>query len=186
MKAFLTDEIWKDIVGYEGQYCVSNYGRIKALPRFVIRKNQSNGYFTKERIINPIHKDNGYLYVTIGNTKEKTLANKYIHRLVAEAFIPNPHSKPCVNHIDYDRSNNCLENLEWVTYVENVRHSSGNLSKAILNKSINSKTTKGISLKNNRYEVTFKSKYIGRFKDYKDAVACRRNVEEMYMKEGLK
>ncbi len=102
-------EIWKPIVGFEKNYEISNLGNIK---------NTHNG---KLRKCNPDKQ--GYIKVSIRVTG---IVKFYkIHRLVAEAFIPNPENKPLVNHKDRNPSNNMLNNLEWVTPLENVRHFRG-------------------------------------------------------------
>lgn len=90
-------ELWKDIKGYEGCYQVSNLGRIKSLDRMT--NNQYGEYFMKGRILkNSIIKDKGYCRVSLNNGNGKI--SKRVHRLVAEAFIPNPENKPEVNHKD--------------------------------------------------------------------------------------
>lgn len=112
-------EIWKDILGYEGLYQVSNYGRIKALERYV--KHSENAMrLRKELILVPVNRGDGYYVVSLCNGSSRS---RIIHRLVAQAFIPNPENKPQVNHKDGDKSNNSLDNLEWVTVSENILHS---------------------------------------------------------------
>ena len=97
-------EIWKDINGYEGLYQVSNLGNVKSLKT--------------NKILSPVGKE--YKHVILYNKGDrKTLK---IHRLVAEAFIPNPENKPQVNHKDEDKYNNIVENLEWCTHEENMNH----------------------------------------------------------------
>ena len=108
------DEIWKDIQGYEGQYQVSNYGRIKSLSRKI--SNGTGYYISKEKILKGHVNTKGYIQVEL---QGKPLL---VHRLVAEAFIENPYDKPQVNHIDGDKSNNMTTNLEWVTNGENQIH----------------------------------------------------------------
>ena len=120
-------EIWKDIDSYKGLYQISSFGRIKALEK-------KAGFLTKhERILIPFVKSNGYACIDL---RRKGIRRKYhIHRLVAEAFIPNPNNYPCINHIDYNKLNNKVENLEWCTYSHNNTYSNcqniGGLSRRI-------------------------------------------------------
>ena len=120
----MKEEIWRDIAGYEGLYQISNMGRIKSLGRTVPSKGGSKQY-RKERILKTVTNTNGYWYVDLhnGNGKRKTFS---IHRLVCEAFHPNPENKPCVNHIDENKANNAASNLEWCTYKENNNHGTHN------------------------------------------------------------
>lgn len=103
------EEIWKDIDGYIGKYQVSNLGKVRSLPR--------NGTVRYKRILKIQTDRKGYNYVSFHKKKFK------VHRLVAEAFIPNPENKPQVNHIDGNKINNCVNNLEWATAQENIQHS---------------------------------------------------------------
>ena len=108
-------EIWKNILNYEGLYQISSHGRVKSLQKktgFLIRK---------EHILKPRVKDNGYLIVSL--FKDKQMSNKYVHRLVAEAFIPNPSNYPCINHKDYNKTNNNVDNIEWCSYSQNNTYS---------------------------------------------------------------
>lgn len=112
-------EIWKDVIGYEGLYQVSTFGRIKGLLRKVKRGNH---YITiPQRIINEVISYKGYCEVRLAKSGSKN--PKVLHRIVALHFIPNPHNKPQVNHIDGNKLNNCVSNLEWVTNQENIDHS---------------------------------------------------------------
>lgn len=105
------DEIWKKVDGYD-KYLISNYGRIKNLDY-----KRSH----KEMLMSSGKIKNGYLVIVL--SKNATRKTFLLHRLVANAFIPNPQNLPQVNHIDGDKTNNCVANLEWVTRKENVKHS---------------------------------------------------------------
>lgn len=102
------NEIWKDIKNFEGKYQISNLGRVKSLNyagtgKAHILKNRYDGH--------------GYPQISLGRNKQMR-----VHRLVAEAFIYNPQNKPYVNHIDGNKTNNKVENLEWCTPAENTQH----------------------------------------------------------------
>lgn len=111
-------EIWRDVPKYEGLYQVSNLGRIKSLERRVPIKNGKFTRYYKECILSKVLGKRGYYVVSLGRRAQ----NKTVHRLVALAFIPNPKNKPCINHIDGDKLNNNINNLEWCTYSENNLH----------------------------------------------------------------
>lgn len=113
-------EVWKDIKGYEGSYQVSNLGRIKSLERDVICNNNGATRKVKEKILHPSMSSKGYMHIKLGIGGIK--CTKRVHRLVAEAFIPNPNKYPVINHKDCNRTNNCIDNLEWCTYQYNVQY----------------------------------------------------------------
>lgn len=111
-------EIWHDIIGFEGLYQVSNLGRVKSL------------YFGKERLLSAGKDKLGYLHVVLCKDGKNIC---YIHRLVAEAFIPNPNGYTEVNHKDEIKSNNVATNLEWCNRKYNINHGTRNdrVSKAL-------------------------------------------------------
>lgn len=112
-------EIWKDVVGYEGYYMISNIGRVKTVSR--LKRAKGNGVSPVKEYIRPPRVDKyGYPVITLCvDSKPKKFT---IHRLVSIAFIPNPDNKPQVNHIDANKFNNSVDNLEWVTALENHQH----------------------------------------------------------------
>lgn len=100
----LDGEEWKDIANYDGKYQISNFGRVKSFCRDTCK------------ILKPLLNPFGYLTASLCGKR------KFIHRLVVQAFIPNPHEKPQVNHRDGHKLNNHVDNLEWATAAENSQH----------------------------------------------------------------
>lgn len=113
-------EIWKDIKGYEDLYEVSNLGRVKSLEKEIWN---GKGYYIKKEYYKKITFCAPVPYGQLNLNKNGKQKMHYIHRLVAQAFIPNPENKKEVNHKDGNKSNNLSENLEWVTRLENIEHS---------------------------------------------------------------
>ena len=114
------DEIWQSVDGYEGLYLVSTYGRVLSAPR--------NGTKKEWHFLAP-HYVQGYIQYEL--SKDNQSKEYKAHRLVAQAFLPNPEKKREVNHIDGDKHNNHLDNLEWATTSENQLHARYTLSKGI-------------------------------------------------------
>lgn len=106
------DEEWRPVVGFENLYAVSNKGRVASL------QFHGKPSFSLMSILNC----RGYPGVKLRNSKTGFAGVLKIHRLVAEAFIPNPDNKPCVDHVDTNPKNNLVENLRWVTNLENQRN----------------------------------------------------------------
>ena len=128
MGGIMKKEYWKPVVGYEGLYEVSNFGRVKSIPR--------NGTVKYARILKPVTNRYGYSYVIL--CKNGKVKSFLVHRLVAEAFIQNNDNLPCVNHKDECKTNNNVENLEWCSEKYNCNFGTRNervskkLSKSIL------------------------------------------------------
>lgn len=115
-----TNEIWKDVVGYEGLYQVSNFGRAKALKKEWVCGNQKSKRTQEEKVLRV--GDNGFGYYSTRFCKSGKLYTVKIHRLVAIAFVLNPENKPQVNHVDGNKKNNHVSNLEWVDNRANSSH----------------------------------------------------------------
>lgn len=108
-------EEWRDIEGYEGLYQISSEGRVKSLKRIA-----RNNHTVDSKIRKPKIDKDGYCCVSLwidGVSKEY-----FIHRLVAQAFVSNPENKPCIDHINTDRTDNRVENLRWCTHKENTNN----------------------------------------------------------------
>ena len=109
-------EEWRDVVGYEGEYQVSNLGNVRSMTR---KARVRNGCYAikKGKMLKKTKNPKGYLCVHLSSHgKAKSIE---IQRLVAMAFLPNPNEYPCVNHKDEDKGNNSVDNLEWCTYAYN-------------------------------------------------------------------
>ena len=115
-------EVWRDIPEWEGFYQVSNLGNVRSLDRDIEYLN--NGTLTtlhlKGKVLKQRADEEGYMRICLAKNGRTKLYG--VHRLVAQAFIPNPENKPTVNHIDGNKSNNYLSNLEWATLEEQYAH----------------------------------------------------------------
>ena len=116
------EEVWADIQGFEGYYQVSNLGRVRSLPRTVKMHRAGKTYDMHHngRILRQSVRKDGYLLVQI--FKDSKYFTCVVHRLVAKAFLDNPLNLPEVNHIDGDKKNNKVSNLEWCTRSRNIKH----------------------------------------------------------------
>lgn len=165
-------EEWKDVVGYEGLYKISNYGNVKALKSWDVNKRK---YIDKEHLLTPTDNGNGYFIVSLRKLGNRR--NHYIHRLVAQHFIDNPNNLNVVNHKDYDKMNNTVSNLEWVTQKQNVQYSVERMKKT---KSVTHTNTgeKYICYraKKDKYRVIIRHKEYGAFNTLEEAIAKRDNI----------
>lgn len=125
-------EYWKPVVGYEGLYEVSNWGRVKSLDRLI--EHYPSGKSLRKGVFKKLF-DDGHGYKQVVLCKDGKLKTHKVHRLVAEAFLPNPNNYPCVNHKDENRLNNNVNNLEWCTYTYNNNYGTrlNKVSKKIIN-----------------------------------------------------
>lgn len=117
-------EIWKDVVDYEGQYEVSNTGKLRYVPKTIMRFRKDTGkshaiHIKGKTSFGSLNKK-GYFDVKLW--KDGTSKSIVIHRLIAQSYIPNPSKLPQVNHIDGVKTNNRVENLEWCDNAHNVKH----------------------------------------------------------------
>ena len=156
------EEQWKDIIGYEGLYQISNLGRVKSLK------------YGKERILKPYENQDGYLEVNLYNDDKKRNHIK-IHRLVANAFIPNKDiSKTEINHKDENKGNNIWTNLEWTDHITNIQYgtrterssvnriNNANISKQVAQYSLDGNFIRSFpSTKEIQRQLGFANQYIG-------------------------
>jgi hypothetical protein len=162
-------ESWKDIKGYEDLYQVSNLGRVKST------------VYKKEKILIPKKISKGYYRIKLNKNKE--IKRIMLHRLVAEAFIPNPQNKPQVNHKDGDKSNNCVENLEWCTPKENVQHA---IQNNLFNNSLKTLKENNIKSRKKIQQFDLKNNFIKEYEcllEIKNAGFCSYNVRRVCRKE---
>ena len=120
-------EIWKPVVGYEGLYEVSSIGRIRSVDRTVFQQGRNQHY--KGCVMTTFMNNSGYKAIRLSKGNKKK--GKLVHRLVAEAFLPNPSGFPCVNHKDEVKINNDVDNLEWCSLEYNVNYGSSTKRRAV-------------------------------------------------------
>jgi hypothetical protein len=116
----IIEEKWKDIQGFEGYYLISSKGRVMSLDRAIKRPGPRGNTKVRSRILK--NRDNGRGYATVALHKNELRRYAKVHRLVAEAFVPNPDNCATVNHKDGNKANNCAENLEWCSFSDNTAH----------------------------------------------------------------
>lgn len=114
-------EEWRNIAGYEGFYQVSNMGRVRSLTRTFTRSDGTIATY-KGRVLRPVGRP--YLHVYLSKSNVHNMMR--VHRLVAEAFVPNPDNLKCVDHIDCNKMNNRADNLRWCNHLQNARYAKEN------------------------------------------------------------
>ena len=173
-------EEWRPIKGYEGLYEVSNTGRVRSLDRY-----DSNNHFLKGRILKLYTRKGGYLFVQLHlNGKGK---NYLVHRLVAIAFIPNPDNLPEVNHLDEDKTNNRVENLEFCDRKYNINY--GTRTDKVRNTAINNGTWLNLNdeerkIYHNEYQKKYYQENKNKIRDYmKKYYQDHKNEQSDYQRE---
>lgn len=163
-------EIWKDVKGTDSNYQISNEGRVKSIDRVIQTSNNSRHYET--HMLKPYLNTAGYWMVTIKINGEWKKCR--VHRLLAEAWIPNPDNKPCIDHINGNRSDNRIENLRWCTYKENSNFA---IAHDRLVESHSNQTNE--QLMKTVQQFTLEGELVAEYKSSKeaaDAVGCTRNA----------
>lgn len=176
-------EEWRDVIGYEGLYQVSNLGRVRSLDRYACCKNNSQRLI-KGRVLAFDYDKDGYPRVCLSNNGKHITVQ--VHRLVAQAFLPNPDNLPCINHKDECITNNRVDNLEWCTYKYNNNYGT-HMEK------INKNRTDGLfkakkvgmyslegKLLNTFKSVTAAAKYLNKSYNANISSACRGNTHTAY------
>lgn len=179
-------EIWRDIKGYEGRYQISNKGKVKSLMDWNGNAS-SRSYYKREKELIRTDNGHGYLIVSLRNMNAKR-QNKYVHRLVAEAFIENPNNYKVVNHIDFNILNNNVENLEWCTTKQNVRHSRENMCHP-KNSKLGASGEKYITIRENKkyksFEVKYKSVRTAKYKSFRTLDEAIKYRDEVVKSDGV-
>ena len=156
-------EVWKDISGFEGYYQVSDKGRVRSLDRKVWNANNNTFNSIKGRTLKPGNV-NGYKLVVLNKGGKRTSVK--VHRLVAEAFIPNPKRLEYVNHKDENKSNNRLGNLEWCTAKYNVYYGENSRTRPVISTNI-------LTGEQTTYPSTWEAARLGGFTQTHISSACR-------------
>jgi len=117
---YMENEIWKPVKNYESYYEVSNFGNVISVERYI--EHPTHNYLKKQKLLTQFDDGRGYKHVKLYDEKGNP-RNFTIHKLVALSFLDNPKNYNEINHIDHDKKNNRVNNLEWITRSENIKHS---------------------------------------------------------------
>ena len=143
------EELWKPIKDYEGLYEISNLGRIRSLDRYIkSRSSRGEMQFKKGTVLKQkFNRVTGYYVVTLWKNGEQK--GYTVHRLIASHFLPKDDKREVVNHKDGNKLNNCVSNLEWVSYSENLSHSYSQLNRKVNKRSVHKQTVYYINKEGN-------------------------------------
>ena len=123
------EEIWKPVDGFEGYYEISNLGNLRSVDKYIrVCRGKGHIKYLPSKILSPSINNSGYKIYALHKPGSK-LVCRTIHRMVATAFIPNPRNLSDVNHIDENKNNNSVDNLEWISHKENMIHSKSRIYK---------------------------------------------------------
>lgn len=163
-------EEWRPIEGYEGLYEVSSYGRVRSLDRYV----KGKGYrLHKGKVLIPVKSKLGYLQLNLYYNGKRHQSK--IHRLVAQAFLPNPDNLPMINHKDEDKTNNNVDNLEWCSAKYNVNYGTSRIR------------AKETAIKNGSYTGLSRDEYLKKYyQDHKDKICERQKKYDQENKDRIK
>lgn len=139
----MAHETWRDVVGYEGYYQVSNLGRVRSVERRVVRGNHTQ--LVHEKILNQKNNSSGYLRVNL--SRNNHVQQMFVHRIVAMAFVDNPASLPVIDHINGNKHDNSSSNLRWCTQSTNLHYtySAGGRVAAIMSAEKREKQVRAVS-----------------------------------------
>lgn len=166
-------ETWKNIQGWEGIYQVSNFGRLKSF------KSHPKG-----RILSNTNKKGGYFSVVLCYKDKRRYVR--MHRLVAEAFLPNYENKPEVNHKDGNKQNNHVDNLEWVTHSENLSHSTAVNPERVEGMIFYNKVLRPKPIIQKSLSGEIIATFINSVEAHKETGVCRRNILQVASKTEYK
>lgn len=167
-------EVWCDVNGYEGLYQVSNLGRVYSIKRDVNQGKYGNERTVGGYLLKPT--DNGHGYLVVGLRNGNKRKSFYIHRLVAEHFIPNGDGYEYVNHKDYNTHNNHADNLVWCTQRQNIRYSAHKMRKPHKQWKVAATGEKYIYFRDGRYRLSIRNIIDKSYPTLEEAVGAREVV----------